>query len=275
MAASSPAEMVAACDITFAMLADPEAALEVRGAAGGSSVGHVEGLLACSELHAQAARHSCVFACVHPVPAAARPAIRRCSLPACLPCCCQAALGPGGAVEGISAGKGYVDMSTVDEATSQQIGAAVVARGGRFLEVRQGLAAGGGWAGWRKGRGAKALQASCVVAARSGAPLPPLLSLPQAPVSGSKKPAIDGQLIILAAGDEGLFRECEAAFGAMVSACCCCGPGSGVALQVVALVPADAAAAAARLLSAASLRVSSRVRASAACSWATLVLARA
>jgi 3-hydroxyisobutyrate dehydrogenase-like beta-hydroxyacid dehydrogenase len=39
----------------------------------------------------------------------------------------------------------------------------------------------------------------------------------QAPVSGSKKPAIDGQLIILAAGDEGLFGECEAAFSAMVS----------------------------------------------------------
>jgi 3-hydroxyisobutyrate dehydrogenase-like beta-hydroxyacid dehydrogenase len=36
-------------------------------------------------------------------------------------------------------------------------------------------------------------------------------------VSGSKKPAIDGQLIILAAGNEGLFRECEAAFSAMVS----------------------------------------------------------
>jgi hypothetical protein len=39
----------------------------------------------------------------------------------------------------------------------------------------------------------------------------------QAPVSGSKKPAIDGQLIILAAGDEALFGECEAAFSAMVS----------------------------------------------------------
>jgi 3-hydroxyisobutyrate dehydrogenase-like beta-hydroxyacid dehydrogenase len=52
-------------------------------------------------------------------------------------CCCppQAALGPGGAVEGLSAGKGYVDMSTVDEATSQEIAAAVAAKGGRFLEV--------------------------------------------------------------------------------------------------------------------------------------------
>jgi hypothetical protein len=46
---------------------------------------------------------------------------------------------------------------------------------------------------------------------------PNLLLRLQAPVSGSKKPAIDGQLIILAAGDEGLFGECEAAFNAMVS----------------------------------------------------------
>lgn len=37
----------------------------------------------------------------------------------------------------------------------------------------------------------------------------------EAPVSGSKKPAIDGQLIILAAGDESLFEECAAAFDVM------------------------------------------------------------
>jgi 3-hydroxyisobutyrate dehydrogenase-like beta-hydroxyacid dehydrogenase len=61
----------------------------------------------------------------------------------------------GGVLEGIAAGKGYVDMSTVDEHTSQKIAEAVTAKGGRFLE---------------------------------------------GPVSGSKKPAIDGQLIILAAG---------------------------------------------------------------------------
>jgi 3-hydroxyisobutyrate dehydrogenase-like beta-hydroxyacid dehydrogenase len=35
-------------------------------------------------------------------------------------------------------------------------------------------------------------------------------------VSGSKKPAIDGQLIILAAGDAGLFKECATAFDIMV-----------------------------------------------------------
>jgi glyoxylate/succinic semialdehyde reductase len=62
---------------------------------------------------------------------------------------------PGGVLEGLSAGKGYCDMSTVDEETSQKIAEAVAAKGGRFLE---------------------------------------------APVSGSKGPAIQGQLIILAAG---------------------------------------------------------------------------
>ncbi len=33
------------------------------------------------------------------------------------------------------AGKGYVDMSTVNEATSQKIEEAVRAKGGRFVEV--------------------------------------------------------------------------------------------------------------------------------------------
>ena len=65
---------------------------------------------------------------------ARKAAAANCLLP--LRTACQAALGPDGVLEGISAGKGYVDMSTVDEATSQQIGAAIVARGGRFLEVR-------------------------------------------------------------------------------------------------------------------------------------------
>ena len=67
---------------------------------------------------------------------------------------------PDGALAGIAAGHDYVDMSTVDAATAQKIGAAVSGREGRFLE---------------------------------------------APVSGSKKPAEDGTLIILAAGDRGLF----------------------------------------------------------------------
>ncbi|WP_224961731.1 NAD(P)-dependent oxidoreductase [Geomonas subterranea] len=74
----------------------------------------------------------------------------------------EVCFGPRGALEGIGAGRGYVDMSTVDAATAQEIAAAVTAKGGRFLE---------------------------------------------APVSGSKKPAEDGTLIILAAGDHGLFDQ--------------------------------------------------------------------
>ena len=68
--------------------------------------------------------------------------------------------GPGGALEGIGASRGYVDMSTVDAGTAREIGAAISQKGGSFLE---------------------------------------------APVSGSKKPAEDGTLIILAAGDRELF----------------------------------------------------------------------
>jgi len=92
--------VVERCDITFAMLADPEAALAV-------------------------------------------------------------ATGPEGVAAGMTKGKGYVDVSTVDSSTSQQIAAAVRSKGGQFLE---------------------------------------------APVSGSKKPAEDGQLIFLTAGDQALYE---------------------------------------------------------------------
>ncbi len=77
---------------------------------------------------------------------------------------------PDGVLEGLKAGKAYVDLSTVDEACSRRISDAVTERGGRFLE---------------------------------------------APVSGSKKPAEDGTLIILAAGDRGLYDEVKAAFDCM------------------------------------------------------------
>lgn len=99
--ATTPRQVVEMCPITFAMLADPVAALAVCG-------------------------------------------------------------GPDGVLAGMAPGKGYVDMSTVDAATSADIAAAVTARGGRFLE---------------------------------------------APVSGSRKPAEDGALIILAAGDRSLYDE--------------------------------------------------------------------
>ncbi|GBF88845.1 glyoxylate succinic semialdehyde reductase-like [Raphidocelis subcapitata] len=99
------------------------------------------------------------------------------------------ALGEGGVVSAMRAGKAYVDMSTVDEETSTRIGEAVAAAGGRFLE---------------------------------------------APVSGSKKPAIDGQLIILAAGDESLFDECGPAFDTMGKRALFLGPlGAGARMKLV------------------------------------------
>ncbi|KAL5755718.1 hypothetical protein ACOSQ2_020464 [Xanthoceras sorbifolium] len=97
----SPEEVAASCDVTFAMLADPESAIDV-------------------------------------------------------------ACGKYGAASGIGPGKGYVDVSTVDGATSKLIHGHIKATGASFLE---------------------------------------------APVSGSKKPAEDGQLIFLTAGDKPLYDE--------------------------------------------------------------------
>ncbi|EFJ44056.1 hypothetical protein VOLCADRAFT_65267 [Volvox carteri f. nagariensis] len=107
--AETPAAVVDSCDVTFAMLADPSAALE-------------------------------------------------------------AVFGDNGVLAAIAPGKGYVDMSTVDEATSTKIGEAIATKGGKFLE---------------------------------------------GPVSGSKKPAIDGQLIIMAAGDKELYDLVQSAFNVM------------------------------------------------------------
>ncbi|KAK4269214.1 hypothetical protein QN277_022402 [Acacia crassicarpa] len=97
---SSPEEVAASCDITFAMLADPQSAVDV-------------------------------------------------------------ACGKHGAANGLGPGKGYVDVSTVDGATSKLISGHVKSTGALFLE---------------------------------------------APVSGSKKPAEDGQLIFLTAGDKDLYE---------------------------------------------------------------------
>ena len=104
--AATPAAAVAAADITIAMLADPEAALDV------------------------------VFS-------------------------------DDGVLESILEGKSYIDMSTVDPQTAELIGVEIEAAGGRFLE---------------------------------------------APVSGSKKPAEDGTLVILAAGDQSLYDEATVLF---------------------------------------------------------------
>ncbi|GJM94106.1 hypothetical protein PR202_ga10722 [Eleusine coracana subsp. coracana] len=71
----SPAEVASSCDVTFAMLADPESAVEV-------------------------------------------------------------ACGTNGAAEGLAPGKGYVDVSTVDGATSKLIGERITSTGASFLESR-------------------------------------------------------------------------------------------------------------------------------------------
>ncbi|CAA6675115.1 unnamed protein product [Spirodela intermedia] len=94
----SPAEVAASCDVTFAMLADPQSAMLLVGR---------------------------------------------------------------GTARGMAPGKGYVDASTVDAATSKLISKHIKDKGALFLE---------------------------------------------APVSGSKKPAEDGQLIFLAAGDASLYE---------------------------------------------------------------------
>ncbi|RDX76678.1 Glyoxylate/succinic semialdehyde reductase 2, chloroplastic [Mucuna pruriens] len=96
----SPEEVAASCDVTFAMLADPQSALDV-------------------------------------------------------------ACGKHGAANGMGPGKGYVDVSTVDVDTSKLISGHIKSTGASFLE---------------------------------------------APVSGSKKPAEDGQLIFLTAGDRNLYE---------------------------------------------------------------------
>ena len=80
------------------------------------------------------------------------------------------ALGPDGVVEAMCAGKGYVDVSTVDPASAAKIAAAIRGKGGAYLE---------------------------------------------APVSGSKKPAEDGTLIFLCAGDEALYTTCLEALEVM------------------------------------------------------------
>lgn len=101
----------------------------------------------------------------------------------------EIALGEHGVVKGIKEGHGYVDVSTVDDATSCAINAALVEKGARFLE---------------------------------------------APVSGSKKPAIDGQLIFLAAGSESLFSEVEEMLGSMGKASFYLGPcGGGARAKLV------------------------------------------
>ncbi len=44
-------------------------------------------------------------------------------------------IGPDGVLDGISEGKGYVDMSTIDPQTSRDMGMAITDQGGRYLEA--------------------------------------------------------------------------------------------------------------------------------------------
>lgn len=56
-------------------------------------------------------------------------------------------LGKGGVLEGVAAGRLCVDMSTVDPATSQKIGAALAAKGARFIDAPVSGGVGGATAG--------------------------------------------------------------------------------------------------------------------------------
>lgn len=125
---ASPAEVVSTSEITFSMLADPNAVLEV-------------------------------------------------------------VLGADSAIGATGPGRDYIEMSTIDDITSQKIAAEVRATGARFLE---------------------------------------------APVSGTKKPAEDGQLIIMAAGDADLFEDARPAFDAMAKLAVHLGEvGAGARMKLV------------------------------------------
>jgi len=82
----------------------------------------------------------------------------------------EVVFGHDGVLAGISAGRKYIDISTVDEDTAKEIAKAITAKDGIFLE---------------------------------------------APVSGSKGPALQGQLVFLAAGRKDLCDEAEECFKVM------------------------------------------------------------
>lgn len=67
-------------------------------------------------------------------------------------------------------GKGYVEMTSIDAETSQDIATSIIQKGGRYLEAQ---------------------------------------------IQGSKNQAEEGTLIILAAGEQTLFEECQTCFEAM------------------------------------------------------------
>ncbi|XP_045237572.1 cytokine-like nuclear factor N-PAC isoform X2 [Macaca fascicularis] len=117
-------------------------------------------------------------------------------------------LGPSGVLQGIRPGKCYVDMSTVDADTVTEL-AQVAAFLGLALQhlfyqrPRPRLTRMGSYsrANAREGRGE-------VIVSRGGRFL-------EAPVSGNQQLSNDGMLVILAAGDRGLYEDCSSCFQAM------------------------------------------------------------
>ncbi|KAK2713172.1 cytokine-like nuclear factor N-PAC isoform X2 [Artemia franciscana] len=75
-----------------------------------------------------------------------------------------------GVLQGISPGKKYVEMTSIDAETSQDLHEGITAKGGVYLEAQ---------------------------------------------IQGNKAKAEEGSLVVLAAGDRGLFDECQSAFSAM------------------------------------------------------------
>ncbi|XP_035303562.1 putative oxidoreductase GLYR1 isoform X7 [Cricetulus griseus] len=117
-------------------------------------------------------------------------------------------LGPSGVLQGIRPGKCYVDMSTVDADTVTEL-AQVAALSRLALDhlfsgsPRPRLTTPKASAGWNcHGR---SLQ---VIVSRGGRFL-------EAPVSGNQQLSNDGMLVILAAGDRGLYEDCSSCFQAM------------------------------------------------------------
>ncbi|XP_063415180.1 cytokine-like nuclear factor N-PAC [Mytilus trossulus] len=96
-----------------------------------------------------------------------------------------------GVLQGITKGKCYIEMSTIDEDTMQDVAEAINARGGVFLE---------------------------------------------SPVVGSRVPALEGQLIILASGDRKLFDDCYTCFEAIAKKFLFLGPEIGGATRMKLIV---------------------------------------
>ncbi|KAG8191358.1 hypothetical protein JTE90_006103 [Oedothorax gibbosus] len=84
--------------------------------------------------------------------------------------------------------KGYVELTTLDDATSQEIGEAVRFQGGRYLEAQMGYS--------------------------------------------TREHAQSGMLVVLAAGDPKLFKECETCFHAAVHTAYWVGSEAGPAAQL-------------------------------------------